>query len=246
MRLVEAALSSERNKVAGHLVTIRELEVRVAELEHERDCKSAPAPTDLDTARARCAVVSERISRGLEERDALLDYILAARPPEAGRARLPGPPYADDAITTRRSVIRKLRIGEKTDPLFCPTCGQSMPGFSSAHLFMGFYDEKDGGGLGELFISLGRSQRSSLAGGGFHCAAKMASLALQHGASAASLIRQMRRDRDNSEGRPYGPDGPIPGPRVASMTDLVGITLEGVLAERAVAVEPKPDAKETP
>jgi hypothetical protein len=252
MRLLEASLATEKSKVAGHLETIKALEARVAELEAERDCKAVPAPANIDAARARCAVVSERISRGLEERDGLLDYILSGSPPVENRVRLSGPPYADGGVTTRRSVVRKLRIGEKTNPLFCPTCGQSMPGFSSAHLFMGFYDEKDGGGLGELFISLGRSQRSSLAGGGFHFAAKMASLALQHGAPAASLIRQMRRDRDNSEGRPYGPDGPIPGPRVTSMTDLVGLTIERILAERApkvvaVATEPPPNVPtETP
>ena len=236
MRLVEAALATQKNTVAGHLETIKALEARVAELEHERDCGPAPAPADIDAARARCAVVSERIARGLEERDALLDLILAAEPPEAVRCRLPGPPYGEEEITTRRSVIRKLRIGAKSDPLFCITCGQPMPGHISAHLFLGFYGEEHGGGLGEVFVSLGRGYRDTAAGGGYHFGAKASSLALQHGCPAKALVNQMRYQHDLSGGHPYGPDGQLPGPRVTSLTDLVGITVARTLEERGLMV----------
>jgi len=234
MRLVEAALATEKGKVAGHMETIKALEARVAELEAERDCKSAPAPTNIDAARTRCAVVSERVSRGLEERDALLDYILASGSPDARRVRLPGPPYSDDDVTTRRSVIRKLRIGAKSDPLFCEKCGQPMPGHISAHLFLGFYGAEHGGGLGELFITLCRGHREGATGGGYHAFSKTASLSLQHGCSVDALLRQLRRQHDESGGHPYGPDGQLPGPRVTSLTDLVGITVEKVLEERGL------------
>jgi hypothetical protein len=240
MRLAVAALSSERNKVAGHLETIVVLEAKIAALEAELDCAAAPAPVDIDAARARCSVVSERIARGLEERDGLLDYLLAGPPPPTVRSRLPGPPYPDDTVTTRRSVIRKLRIGAKSDPLFCVTCGQPMPGHISAHLFMGFYGEEQGGGLGELFVALGRGHRDTAAGGGYHGFAKASSLALQHGCPAKALVKQMRYQHDLSGGHPYGPDGQLPGPRVTSLTDWVGLTIERVLVERGVmVVEPE-------
>lgn len=242
MRLVEAALATEKNTVAGHLATIKALEARVAELEAERDCKSAPVPVDIDAARARCAVVSERISRGLEERDGLLDYILAGSPPAEFRSRLPGPPYLDDAVTTRRSVIRKLRIGPKSNPLLCCKCGQPMPGHISAHLFLGFYET---GELGEVFTTLGRGYRESATGGGYHAFSKAASLSLQHGCSVETLLRQLRRQHDGSGGHPYGPDGPIGGPRVTSLTDLVGLTIEKTIEERAIKAPTTANAKET-
>lgn len=256
MRLAEAALATERHRVAGHLETIKALEARVAALEAERDCKSEPAPTDIDAARARCAVVSERIARGLEERDELLDYILAAGPSEERRVRLPGPPYGEDGVTTRRSVICKLRIGPKSDPLFCVTCGQPMPGHISAHLFLGFYGEEYGGGLGELFVVLGRGLRENAVGGGYHGFAKAASVALQHGCPAKTLVNQLRYQHDSSGGHRYGPAGQIPGPRVTSLMDLIGIEIERTLVERGlVAVgaaelaepaepEVNPDAKD--
>jgi len=246
MRLIEASLATEKSKVAGHLETIKALEARVAELEAERDCKAVPAPANIDAARARCAVVSERISRGLEERDGLLDYILAGSPPVENRVRLPGPPYADDSdvVTTRRSVIRKLRIGAKSNPLFCEKCGQPMPGHISAHLFVGFYEN---GAPGECFVVLGRGHRDTATGGGYHAFAKAASVALQHGCPAKTLIAQMRRQNDSSGGKPFGPDGPIPGPRVASLTDYMAVVIERIVAERAPkVVEPKPDPTPEP
>jgi hypothetical protein len=174
--------------------------------------------TSVGQARTVLATLSAHIGDALEQRDALLDYLAAHGSAPAKRERLPGPPYAAEQVTTRRSRVCKLRIGAK-----------GAPGYVSCHLFLGFYPD---GRLGELFVQLGREHRSDLAGGGFHWGAKMASLALQHGATVESVLRQMRYDRDASGGRPHGADGPLKTlTGVTSLTDYLGLVIERVLAE---------------
>lgn len=179
-----------------------------------------PFVTNVGQARTVLATLTAHIGDALEQRDALLEYLGDHAAPMKARERLPGPPYAADQITTRCSRVFKLRIGAK-----------GAPGHVSCHLFLGFYPD---GRLGELFVQLGREHRSDLAGGGFHWGAKMASLALQHGAAPEVLLRQMRYDRDASGGRPHDVDGPLKGlTGVTSLTDYLGMVIERVLGEKA-------------
>ena len=175
----------------------------------------AKQATSVGQAQMMLASVSEHLARALEERDALIAYVLERAPDvalAAQRERMP---------ESRRSLIRKLRIGAK-----------GTEGHISAHLFMGFYDD---GRLGELFVQLGRHHRDGPAGGGFHLAAKMASIALQHGAAYTTLTRQMRYQRDSSGGRPFGTDGPLKGTvTVHSLVDYIGRTIEETMEARTV------------
>ena len=169
------------------------------------------------------AELSAHASEALEARDRVLDRLLVRAPASAPRARLPGPIYAVDAETTRRSRTLKLRIGPRDAPK--ATC----------HLFLGFYPPDAAGHreLGEMFIQLARDQRHSLAGGGYHFGAKMFSLAKQHGTPLAALLRQMRLHSDESGGPPYGPDDePLKGTTgVRSLTDYISIVVERVAVE---------------
>lgn len=176
--------------------------------------------TSADQARAVLADLNAHVADALEARDQVLDYLLPQAPATASRARLPGPPYAEGAETTRRSRILKLRIGPRDKG-------------TTGHLFVGFYPD---GELGELFVQLGRGLRSTLAGGLAHWGAKMFSLARQHGVPLATLLRQMRYDKDASGGTPYGPDGPVKGTAgVGSLVDYLGLVLERVAEEEAAA-----------
>jgi hypothetical protein len=178
-----------------------------------------PFVTSVGQARTVLATLSAHLGDALEQRDALLDYLAEHNAPAAKRERLPGPPYAAGEITTRNSRVFKLRIGAK-----------GLPGHVSCHLFLGFYPD---GRLGELFVQLGREHRSDLAGGGFHWGAKMASLALQHGAPPEVVLRQMRYDRDASGGRPHDAEGPLKGlTGVTSLTDYLGVVIERALEDK--------------
>jgi hypothetical protein len=101
-------------------------------------------------------------------------------PEQTERERLP---------QTHNSRIFKLRIGNKGHAPFCPTCGQPSKEYVSAHLFLGTTDD---GRILEMFMQLGRDRRGGLAGGGFHMASRMTSLALQQHAPMESVIRQWR------------------------------------------------------
>jgi len=221
----QSVLTTQRHAIAEHRAEIVRLEgllaARPTEPLPDRAClervpRLADACTNVDQARALLAEVTEHLADALEERDALVEYVLERAPdaPEkVERERLP---------QTHRSLIRRLRIGQKGDP-------DSI----SAHLFMGFYDDEHGGRLGELFISLGREDRCGPVGGGFHLAAKFGSVALQHGAKWQTLARQCRYQRDSSGGRPYGPDGPLKGVlTVHSLADYVGRTIEDEMMAR--------------
>lgn len=182
---------------------------------------------DIDQARSLLAELSTRIAESLEQRELLLDYVLEKAPdaPEkADRARV------EETGRTGHSWIGRLRIGKKDKVRFCKECGSPSKDYCSAHLFLGFYGD---GRLGELFLKLDRRHANTITGGGYHLAAKFGSLALQHGATEATVIKQMRYQKDGSAGRPWGPDGPrkdITG--VSSLTDYIGVTIERVLAER--------------
>jgi len=229
----QSVLTTQRHAIAEHRAEIVRLEGLLAACPPaplpDRAClepvpRLADACTSVDQARALLAEVTEHLACALEERDALVGYVLERAPdaPErAERERLP---------QTRRSLIRRLRIGQKGEP-------DSI----SAHLFMGFYDDAHGGGLGELFISLGRENRCGPVGGGFHLAAKFGSVALQHGAQWQALARQCRYQRDSSGGRPYGADGlPIKGVlTVHSLTDYIGRTIEIEMAARPAVADAK-------
>jgi len=176
-----------------------------------------PRVTSAGQARTLLAELSAHIGGALEQRDELLDYLAEHNAPVTPRERLPGPPYAEGEVTTRRSQVFKLRLGAR-----------GAPGHVSCHLFLGFYPD---GRLGELFVQLGREHRSDLAGGGFHWGAKMASLALQHGAPVEAVLRQMRYDRDASGGRPHDAEGPLRDlTGVTSLTDYLGVVIERALA----------------
>jgi hypothetical protein len=207
--------------------------------------------TNVDQARGLLAAVSERLGQLLDEREELLAYVLARTPaaalptahPDVMRELLPN---------DRHSCVKKLRINAK-----------GTPEHISAHLFMGFYDD---GRLGELFIQLGREHRDGPAGGGYHLAAKMGSLALQHHCLPGRVVRQMRFQHDASGGRPYGPTGPLlppagphagptEGVTVSSLTDYIGIMIGHELAARGRPITedsdeptppPAPDAGRDP
>jgi hypothetical protein len=195
---------------------------------------TAPVPRladevkDIDRARGLLAEVNEHIGQALQERDALLEYILVKSPEAPERHERERVTQSGD---TGWSVIRRLRIGKREEKeQFCSKCGQPSAKHCSAHLFLGFYPD---GRLGEMFVTLGRSHRNVLAGGGFHLAAKLGSLALQYGAKPESIVRQMRYQKDSSAGRPFGPDGPLKDtPGVSSLVDYIGVTIERVLAEK--------------
>jgi hypothetical protein len=179
---------------------------------------------DVEQARCLLAELTERIAEGLQERDALLEYVLTKQPdaPEqTERERLP---------QTHNSRIFKIRIGSQERDKWCPTCGQPAKEACSAHLFLGFFDD---GRLGELFCQLGRARRYSMAAGGFHMASRMTSLALQHGASIETVVRQMRYQKDSSGGMPYGPDGPIKGTTgVGSLVDYMAVVIDKAVEDR--------------
>lgn len=188
----------------------------------------AAAVKDIEQARGLLAEINEHIGQALQERDALLEYILVKSPEAPERHERERVMQSGD---TGWSVIRRLRIGKREKEQFCPKCGQPSEKHCSAHLFLGFYPD---GRLGEMFVTLGRSHRNGLAGGGFHLAAKLGSLALQYGAKPESIVRQMRYQKDSSAGRPFGADGPLKEtPGVSSLVDYLGITIERVLAEKA-------------
>jgi len=199
---------------------------------------TAPVPRladeakDIEQARSLLAEVNEHIGQALQERDALLEYIFVKAPDApAWRERERVTPVGDTSWT----AIRRLRIGKREKEQFCAKCGQPSEKHCSAHLFLGFYPD---GRLGEMFVTLGRSHRNVLAGGGFHLAAKLGSLALQYGAKPESIVRQMRYQKDSSAGRPFGPDGPLKDtPGVSSLVDYMGVTIERVLAEKAAERE---------
>lgn len=195
--------------------------------------------TSIDQARTLLVEVTEHIGQAMQERDALLDYVLVKAPdaPEKQeRERVHNTmrsSLAESDQSTCYTVTRRLRIGKREKDHICEKCGQPSEKHCSAHLFVGFYPD---GRPGELFISLGRSHRTALAGGGFHLAAKLGSLALQHGAAAESLIKQMRYQKDGSAGKPFGVDGPMKDtPGVSSLADYLGLTIERVLVEQAAA-----------
>lgn len=199
---------------------------------------TAPVPRlvddvkDIAQARGLLAQVNEHIGEALQERDALLEYIFVKAPDAPEQHERERVTQIGD---TSWSTIRRLRIGKREKEEFCPKCGQPSAKHCSAHLFLGFYPD---GRLGEMFVTLGRSHRNVLAGGGFHLAAKLGSLALQYGAKPESIVRQMRYQKDASAGRPFGPDGPLKDtPGVSSLVDYIGITIERVLAEKAAERE---------
>jgi hypothetical protein len=245
-------LHHTRRLVEDHADTIKRLEKEVASLtwrnqslrdeltragqpamRQDVDKFTAPVPRladtvkDIEQARGLLAEVNEHIGCSLQERDALLEYIFTKAPdaPEQHeRERVT--PVGDTSWT----AIRRLRIGKREKEQFCAKCGQPSEKHCSAHLFLGFYPD---GRLGEMFVTLGRSHRNVLAGGGFHLAAKLGSLALQYGAQPESIVRQMRYQKDSSAGRPFGPDGPLKDtPGVSSLVDYIGVTIERVLAEK--------------
>jgi hypothetical protein len=167
----------------------------------------------------------------LQERDALLEYVLAKQPDapeEAERERLP---------QTHNSRIFKLRIGGKEAGHFCPSCGQPAKEYVSAHLFLGSSDD---GRILEMFCQLGRERRSGLAGGGFHMASRMASLALQYQAPVESVIRQWRYHKDSSGGRPWGATEPLKEPTgVGSLADYIGWVMSNEVERRKKEAEGK-------
>jgi hypothetical protein len=181
----------------------------------------------IDQARTLLAEVSTRIAEAMEQRDLLLEYVLKQAPdaPEKQERQ-----RVEQTGESGHSWIGRLRIGKKDKVKFCEKCGAPSKDYCSAHLFLGFYES---GNLGEVFVKLDRRHANELAGGGYHLAAKLGSLALQHGATEASIVKQCRYQKDGSAGRPWGDEGPrkdITG--VSSLTDYVGVTIEKVLAER--------------
>ena len=183
----------------------------------------------IDQARTLLAELSTRISESMEQRELLLEYVLEKAPdaPEKQERE-----RVEQNGESGHSWIGKLRIGKKDKVRICPQCGTPSKDYCSAHLFLGFYES---GELGEIFMRLDRRHANTITGGGYHLAAKLGSLALQHGATEASIVKQMRYQKDGSAGRPWGPEGPrkdITG--VSSLSDYVGVTIEKVLAERDV------------
>jgi hypothetical protein len=186
---------------------------------------------DVEHARSLLAELSTRIAESLEQRELLLDYVLEKAPDAPERADRERVEQIGD---TGHSLITRLRIGKKTGTGYCEKCGQALKDHCSAHLFLGFYGTGPRAGqLGEMFIKLGRGLANGLSGGGYHLAAKLGSLALQHGASEENVVKQFRYQKDASGGRPWGADGPrkdITG--VSSLSDYIGLAIEQILASR--------------